>query len=134
MANTIQYEVTTRNLRLDQTWDQVDAGKLRIYAGAIPASADAGLGGATLLAEFTFPNPAFIAAAAGIKVANAITSVNGLANGTATFWRALTPGLITVGQGTAGVTASGESLELNTTSIVTGALVVITGAAFAEAA
>jgi hypothetical protein len=62
MSNIVQYAQPTRLLRLDQTYDQLNGGIINIYSGAIPANADAALGGAVLLATLTFGAPAFNAA------------------------------------------------------------------------
>jgi hypothetical protein len=120
MASTaLSYAEATRNLRLDQTWDQANGGKIKIYAGTPPATADGSLAGTTLLATLTFGSPAFGAASTGTKTANAITQdSDAAATGTAAFWRATnSAGTVTYGQGSCGVTASGEAMILPTTTI-----------------
>ena len=113
--------------------DDIDAGAgaglLNIYAGSVPADADAALGGATLLATLTFSDPAFggavDAAPGATATANAITSdPSADATGTATFFRVTDSVPGTVMQGA--VATAGAELNLNTTSIVTGAVVSIT--------
>lgn len=65
-------------------------GRLRIYAGARPASPDARIVGATLLAELVFGSPAFNAPAGGVAKARAITpESNAKATGRAAWFRAL---------------------------------------------
>lgn len=66
----------------------MDGGFLDIYSGSQPANADAGIGGATLLASLQFGTPAFGAPAAGVAAANAITDEDDApATGTATWYR-----------------------------------------------
>lgn len=118
MGNALQYAVATRNLRLDQTWDQLNGGTIKVYSGTPPATADTALSGNTLLATMTFGSPAFSAASAGVKTANAITQDSDApATGTAAFFRAVTSGAATVAQGTCGATGSGEAMILPTTTI-----------------
>lgn len=119
MATTdLSYALATRNLRLDQTLNQLNSGTLKIYSGTPPANADAALSGNTLLATLTFGSTAFAAASGGSKTANAITQDSDApATGVATFYRCLTSGAAVVYQGSVGVTGSGESLILPTTTI-----------------
>ena len=104
---TISVGVAARNAELDAALEPaLDSGYLRIYSGSVPANADAALGGATLLAELRFGNPAFPAASSGTKTANAITSGTAAATGTPTFFRALkSDGTTVVVQGSAGVSS-----------------------------
>lgn len=126
MGTTLSFAVARRNEALDAVRDNFNSGKLRIYAGTVPADADAALGGATLLAELTYNATAFGASSAGVITANAITEDSSAdATGTATFFRSVeSDGTTTINQGTVGT--SGEALNLNTTSIVTGAAVQVT--------
>lgn len=120
MASTaLSYVVATRNLRLDQTWDQANSGKIKIYNGTPPANADATLSGNTLLATLTFGAAAFAAASSGSKTANAITQdSDAAATGTATFFRVTNAaGSTTYAQGSVGATGSGEAMEIPTTTI-----------------
>lgn len=106
-------------------------GKLRIYTGGQPATAATAPSG-TLLAEFTFSDPAFAAAVAGavgLDVTPALTVV-GLANGTAGWFRmcdsteAAGTGLGVL-DGTITATGGGGDLTMNTTTISTGVNVTI---------
>jgi len=120
----------------DGVVDAVDAGTgagtLRIYAGSVPADADASLASAnTLLAQLTMSDPAFGAAAdatpGATATANAITDDSSAdATGTATFFRILDSDLLVICQGAVTATGGGGELELNTTAIVAGAAVAIT--------
>jgi hypothetical protein len=101
------------------------AGLLRIYDGTIPTNADTALGAQVLLAELTFSDPAFGAASNGVATASAITSDSSAnATGTASWFRIVSSTPTTIMDGTVGT--SGEDLNLNTTSIVSGATVSVT--------
>lgn len=119
------FAVARRNAMLDTFTAPAASGKLRIYAGSVPASADAALGGATLLAELTLNATAFAAASGGVLTANAITSdASADATGTAAFFRIYdSAGTTSLAQGA--VATSGAELNLNTTSIVAGAAVAV---------
>lgn len=102
---------------------------LKVYAGSVPADADAALGGATLLSEHNFSATAFGAAVddtpGALATANAIaddTSAN--ATGTASFFRCEDKAGTVVCQG--GCATAGSELNFNTTSIQSGATVSIT--------
>ena len=133
MSTALSYTVAVRNLRLDQAWDQCNGGFIKIYAGAVPANADAGLGGATLLSTLGFAAGAFSAAAAGVKTANAITQdPSAVGTGTATFFRTFKSDNVTIiAQGTVGT--AGEALNLGTTAINAGDIVQISSWAVTEA-
>ena len=132
MTTALSYVVATRNTRLDNAWDQCNAGFVKIYSGAVPANADAALAGNTLLSTLTFANPAFGAAAAGVKTANAIAQdPSAVATGVATFFRATKSDNTVIAQGTVGT--AGEALNLGTTSINAGDIVQISSFVVTEA-
>lgn len=117
----------------DAIVDRLDLGTgaalLRIYAGSVPADADAALGAQTLLAELTMSDPAFGAAAdlnpGARATASAIsddTSAN--ATGTATFFRMVQSDGTSEIQGACAV--SGSELNFNSTAISSGAIVSVT--------
>lgn len=114
---------------VDSIDDGAGAGEINIYAGSVPADADAVLGGATLLATLPMSDPAFGAAvdlAPGARAtANAITDdTSADATGTATFFRVEDSNNVVKMQGA--VSTAGAEMNLNTTSIVAGATVSIT--------
>lgn len=115
----------SRNAAVDAIVDRLDsaAGTVEIRTGSQPASAnDAATG--TLLATLTLPAPAFGAGSTGTATASAISTVQGVAAGTAGWFRAKTNGGATVVDGSVGT--SGEDLNLNTTTISVGVDVSIT--------
>jgi len=117
----------------DNYVDAFDAGSgaatVKLYDGVVPANADTALSGNTLLATLTMSDPAFAGAAdvggSARATANAITDDSSAdATGTASFFRCQDSDALVVMQGAVG-SGSGE-LDLNTTSIVSGAAVSIT--------
>ena len=129
---TIGYLVALRNNMLDEIAALVDAGagagKLRIYNGSRPAT---GGTATTLLAELTFSDPAFAAAAAGVLTANAITDdTSADAAGTATWFRVVDSNNVFVYDGSVGT--SGEDLNLNTTTFSVGLNVAISSLTITE--
>ncbi|MQB01470.1 MAG: hypothetical protein GEU78_14455 [Actinobacteria bacterium] len=92
------------------------AGTLQIRSGTKPAPNDTASG--TLLAEFTLANPAFGASASGTATLQGTPLATvGLADGEATWFRALDGDDATVLDGSVSATGGGGDLELNTTTI-----------------
>ncbi len=122
---TLSVTVATKNAQLNAYGANFNSGLLKIYAGTVPADADAALTSQTLLGTQTMGATAFAAAAAGSMSANPITQGNAVATGTASFYRAYKgDGTTVIEQGTVGT--SGADLNLNTTSIVNGGPIQIT--------
>jgi hypothetical protein len=119
----LAYSVAVRNAMLDEITAAVGAsGLLRIYDGSRPAT---GGTATTLLAELTLNATFAPAASSGVLTLNAITSDSSAnATGTATWFRIVTSGGTHVIDGN--VSTSGSDLNLNTTSIVSGAAVAVT--------
>lgn len=112
-----------RNNMLDQITSRAGASALlRIYDGTQPAT---GGTATTLLAELTCNATFAPGASSGVLTLNAITSdTSANATGTATWFRIVQSGGSThVLDGTVGT--SGADLNLNTTSIVSGATVAV---------
>ena len=126
---TLQFSAAARNAMLDSGITTIigNAGLLRIYTGAPPATVAAAATG-TLLAELVMASPFAPGAAAGVLTPGAITQDSSAdASGTAGYFRMLTSGAVAVLQGTVTVTGGGGDLTLNTTSIVAGVPVLVTG-------
>jgi hypothetical protein len=120
---TLGIEVGTRNNMLAQITSRAGASaKLRIYSGTQPATG----GTATTLLSENICNATFAPApSAGVLTLNAIASGTAASTGTATWFRIVqSDGSTHVLDGTVGT--SGADLNLNTTSIVSGATVSIT--------
>lgn len=98
-------------------------GKIRIYDGTKPATANTAITDQVLLAELTFGATAFGAPDEGVITANAITQDSDAdASGTPTWCRCLKSDNTPVMDGTAGY-SSGFNLNLTTASIVQHAVV-----------
>lgn len=108
-----------RNARLAARTTTIgNAGKLRIYAGARPATGGAA---GTLLAEFTLGSPFAPAPADGVQSPTFPAPVNASASGTATWFR------VTKADGTFVEDGSvGSDMTLNTTTITSGLQVSVT--------
>ena len=122
----LAYVTALRNARLDLIKTQTDAGAgaglLRIYDGTRPAT---GGTATTLLAELTFTDPSYGAAASGVLTASAITQDSSAnATGTATWFRVVDSTAAFVMDGNVGT--SGSDLNLTTTSIVATQAVSVT--------
>lgn len=122
-ANNPHFSDTAANAEATALGALCNSGFLRIYDGTQPANANTAITTQNLLAELTFGSTAFGAAAAGLITANSITQDSSANNtGTASWFRCVeSNGTTTVMDGSAGT--SSADLDLNTTSIVTGAVV-----------
>lgn len=125
MANNLKYAVTLKNAKLDAITTAVGAsGLLRIYSGTQPTNPDTALSGNTLLAELACSATFAPGASSGVLTINAITADSSAdATATATFGSFLTSGATRKVDFTVGT--SGSDLNLNTTSIVSGAQVSV---------
>lgn len=124
---TLSYSTTLRNATVDAITTAAGASALlRIYNGTPPANVGTALSGNTLLAELTCNSTFAPSASSGVLTLNSITSDSSAdATGTASFFRIYkSDGTTAVLQGTVGT--SGADLNLNTTSIVSGAQVAVT--------
>lgn len=120
------------NAAVDAVTVLCNSGYINIYDGTKAANADTAIGAQVLLAQTRFGATAFGAAAAGTATANAITSDTSANNtGTATWFRVLKADASTVVfDGTAGTSLS--DLNLNSASIVMGALVSISSFSYSQ--
>jgi hypothetical protein len=98
------------------------SGKLRIYSGSQPASAETAPSG-TLLVEIPLPDPSFGAASNGVITLNDPGSVNVSSSGTAGWFRVLDSDNNTVFDGSVGT--SGADLIVATTTFTAGVAVDI---------
>ena len=123
MAANPKFSDACVNAEANAIGDALDSGYIRIYDGSQPANADTAVSGQTLLAELRFNAAAFPSAVAGLITAAAITDDSSAnATGTASWARILASnGTSVYFDGSVG-TASANVI-LNTTSIVTGAVV-----------
>jgi hypothetical protein len=128
----IRDSTATRNALCDARVDRFDAGsgagKIRIYSGTQPASAEDAPSG-TLLVEITLNDPAFGAAASGVATIDADPALTGTVStsGTAGWWRGLDSDNATVCDGSITATGGGGDLTLSTVTLVATGTVTITG-------
>ena len=133
---TVRINTAARNASADAIAALANGGSgpgvLRVYTGSQPATPATTPSG-TLLAEFTFSDPAFAAAVTGsvaLDTTPALTDV-GITNGTAGWFRILDSteaagtGLGIV-DGSITATGGGGDLTMNTTTISTGVNVTLT--------
>jgi hypothetical protein len=126
---TLRVAVAARNAGLDAIFDRANAGAaagtIKIYTGSQPATADTAESG-TLLATFTLADPAFAAAASGVKDLDADPdlSTTAAATGTAGWARCEDSDGNNVFDGSVGT--SGTDFIINSTSITSGQTVNLT--------
>lgn len=107
------------------------AGTIKGYTGTIPTDANTAIGAQVLLFTCTLNATAFGAASNGVATANAITSDSSAdATGTLTWARLANGAGTTVMDVTCGT--SGEDINFNTTSIVSGAVVGISALTYTQ--
>ena len=118
---------------VDKVDDGAGAGTLVIYDGTRPADPDTAVTSQNVLAELTFSDPAFGAAAddapGGKATASSITADSSAdATGTATWFRVFDSDDNALWDGDVGT--SGSDLNLSSTSITSGDTVSITSLTF----
>lgn len=120
------------NAAADAVTTLLNSGKLRIYDGTQPATANTAITTQTLLAELTFNATAFGAASNGVATANSITADSSAdATGTASWFRAVkSDGTTAVFDGSVGT--SSADLVLNSVNISSGAQVSVTSFTYTE--
>lgn len=119
----------------DAVVDLIDAGSgagtIKIYDGTIPTNANTAIGSQVLLATLTFSDPAFGSASNGVATANSITSDSSAdATGTAAWARIADSNGNTVMDVTVGT--SGEDINFNTVSFVSGATIAISSLTYTQ--
>lgn len=116
---TTGYSVAARNAQLDAITTAVgNAGKLRLYDGARPATGGAAT---NLLAEFTLGTPFAPGSAAGVLSPTLPASTTGLAAGTATWFRVVTSGAVQIIDG-----ATPGDMTMSTTTVSVGLTMSVT--------
>jgi len=126
----LRLSTTARNALANAIKAAIDTGAgaggtIKIYSGSQPATPQDTATG-TLLVTLTFGKPSFGSAATGVITANAIAQVNAVATNTAAYARIADSdgnAIMDVDVGT-----SGATINLNTTTIVSGGPVSITSA------
>lgn len=132
MALNARTRVISRNAALDAAYDVLNAGFLRIYDGAQPATPETAISTQVMLAQLGLNATAFAAAASASKSANAITSGTAAATGTAA-WGALVLSSGTIRVLDFEVGTSGANLNLNSVGISAGATVACSAFTISQA-
>lgn len=132
MANSPSLTNAAANAAANAVTALANSGFLRIYDGTKPTNADTAIGAQTLLAELSFGATAFGSAASAVATANAITQDSSAnATGTASWFRVFkSDGTTAVFDGTVGT--SGADLNLNSTSISSGAAVSVSSFTYTQ--
>lgn len=116
-----KYSTTLRNTRMDAITTAIStSGKLKIYAGSVPANPAASRAGNTLLADIDLPSTFAASASSGVLTGNAVAAENPVASGTASFADLTTSGGTVVVQLTVSTTGGGGELQLGSLSLDTG--------------
>lgn len=127
---TLTLSTAIRNGLVDLLVDALDAGSgagtIQIRSGTRPAGPGTTATG-TLLATVTLVDPAFGAGSSGVATLADPSPVTAVADGTATWFRALDSNNTAVFDGRVTATGGGGDLTLATTSITTGLSVDVTG-------
>jgi hypothetical protein len=132
MANLVHLADAAANAEADAICALLNSGKLRLYNGAQPVTADTAIGGGnTLLCELTFNATAAAAASGGVATFNAVTAdASANASGTPTFFRAVkSNGTTCVFDGTVGL-VSGYDCIIDAVPIVAAATVSVTSMSY----
>ncbi len=117
-----------RNAALDAANALLNGGSIKVYTGTRPATPETALSGNTLLGTLTLNATAFAAASGGGTNINAVTSdASADATGTATWCSFLTSGGTRLIDATVGVAGSGADVILDTTTVVAGKNIAVTG-------
>jgi len=131
MALNAKISDAAANAAANAVVDLLNSGKLLIYSGDQPATADTAVTDQVLLAELTLGNPAFGDADGGVATAEAITKDSSAnATGTASWVRVLTSGDGKMFDGSVGT--AGCNLNLNSVAIQEGAEVNVTGLTYTQ--
>jgi hypothetical protein len=127
---TLSIATAYRTAMVDALVDGLDAGTgagtLQIRSGTRPANPNTTATG-TLLATVTCADPAFGGGASGVATLSDPSGVTAVADGTASWFRALDSDANPVFDGDVTATGGGGDLTLATTTITTGLTVDVTG-------
>lgn len=132
MANNPKRTNLAANTACDAMAALANSGRLKIYDGTQPATADTAVTSQVVLADLTMNATAFGSAVAGVATANAITQDSSAdATGTATWFRLYKSDNSTViCDGSVGT--SSADLVLNSVAISSGAAVSVTAFTLTE--
>lgn len=133
MPNDLRQTRRAVDAAADAVAELLNGGALRIYDGTRPRTADNAPGAlAVRLVEFAFADPAFGSAQDGEATALPLAAARAIANGSPTWFRALSADGRAVFDGSVGLAGSRADLELPVATIVAGAEVVLTSFVYTQ--
>ena len=124
--------IASRNLALNAALDVCNSGFLDIYDGTQPTNVDTAITTQVKLAHLPLSATAFAAASGASKTTNTNSSAAALAGGTAAWFSFTKSDGTRVHEGSVG--ASGANINLNSMTIVKGAVVSSSGYTLSQAA
>lgn len=130
MALNTKIAAATANAEAAAAGVLANGGKLQIYDGTQPATADTAVTSQVKLAELTLAGTAFGSPSAGVITAAAITASTVIASGTPAWFRVVGSGGATVWDGSAGT--SGTDLVLNASPLVASAGISVSSLTYTQ--
>ena len=124
MTDTLALSVATRQARANQWPTRLAGGTLTIYDGTAPVTPDTAVTTQTALAAFSLPSPAGTATAGTFTGADVEAALSA-AEGTAAWARTLDSNGDPVADWTVGLVGSGEAIEIDNLSIVSGSYITL---------
>lgn len=131
MSDVIALADARRDARANLTLSWLEGGALRVYSAPVPETPDTAIDTQTLLVEFPLPDP-FGTVEDGVLTAETIAPAMIAAEGTAAWARAVDAAGEIVADFSVGLTDSGEAVEIDNLSLVSGAIVTVTSFVYAE--
>ncbi len=132
MTNNLNYRAVDRNTMLDALTTAIgSSGKLKIYAGSQPATADTALSGQSLLASLACSATFAAGASSGVLTASAISNDSSADNTGTAAWGTITKSddtrIMDFTVGTSGADMTIDNTSINSGQVVSCSSFVITG-------
>jgi hypothetical protein len=131
MSNIVSFTNARRSTVATTRMGWMASGFIDIYTTPRPSTADTAISTQTKLVRFVFKSPAGTVSN-GVITASAIDPALNLGTGTAVFARLLDSSEVVICDGDCGATGSGAFVELDSVSIVAGAMSTITAFSLTE--
>ncbi len=126
MSNLVGFSVALRNSRADIINSSANAGKLQLYTGTRPVSADSAITTQVKLVEFVLASPAGTVTN-GVLTGDTVESVLAAASGNAGWARMVNSAGAAIADFDCGVTGSGSAVEINNLAVAEGGEVLLSG-------
>ena len=130
-SNVVSFTNARRSTIATTRMGWMAAGYIDIYTTPRPSTPDTAISTQTKLVRFTLKSPAGTVSN-GVMTASAMDAALNLATGTAVFARLLDSSEVVIGDGDCGATGAGTFVELDSVSIVQGAMSTITAFSLTE--